>query len=317
MSQIRTSGPTVLAIGGNSLLRADQVGTIDEQRQNAAKTCEVLADLLAQGHRLVLAHGNGPQVGNVLLRVELAAEQLYRLPLDVCDSDTQGGIGYMLQQVLGDALVARGLPRSVATVVTQVRVDAQDPAFQHPTKPIGAFLTAEEAQRKAQLMGWTVKEIDSRGWRRVVPSPQPLEIVELPAVRALFDAGLTPITVGGGGVPVYADEGRLLGCEAVIDKDLASSLLATKLGAEHLVITTGVPQVVLNYEQPGERPIERMTVAEARAYQAQGHFAPGSMGPKIEAAVRFLEGGGRRALITDPASLRAAFEGQAGTWIVP
>jgi carbamate kinase len=308
--------PIVVAIGGNSLLKSHQVGHIEEQRQNAAETCEVLADVLAAGHRLILTHGNGPQVGNVLLRVDLAAEHVYRLPLDICDSDTQGGIGYMLQQILGDKLEARGTPRRVATIITQVLVDGDDPAFQRPTKPIGAFLTREEAAKKRDTLAWDVREIDSRGWRRVVPSPQPKDVIELDAIRAVYAANITPICVGGGGVPVRRSaDGCLVGVEAVIDKDLATSLLARKLGAELLVITTGVPQVLLDYEKPTQRPLGRMTLPEARHYLAEGQFAPGSMGPKIQAAIDFLDAGGGHVLITDPESLREALRGEGGTWI--
>jgi carbamate kinase len=311
-------GPIVVAIGGNSLLKAGQVGNIDEQRENAEATCEVLADIMLKGPRLIITHGNGPQVGNVLLRVEVAAEVIYRLPLDVCDSDTQGGIGYMLQQILGDKLVQRGRPRNVATIVTQVVVNENDPAFQNPTKPIGSFMAREEAEERRVRDSWAIRKIDSRGYRRVVPSPIPLRIVELPAIRAVVDAGITCVCVGGGGIPVTeTEDGRLLGCEAVIDKDRATSLLARELGVRTFIITTSVPHVLLDYEKPTERPVHHLTVKEARRYHEEGHFPPGSMGPKIESAIDFLEAGGQRALITDPDSLRDAINGQGGTWIVP
>lgn len=316
LGEVDTERPVVVAIGGNSLLMAHQVGTIEEQRENALATCEALADLAAEGHRLVITHGNGPQVGNVLLRVELAADRVYTLPLDICDSDTQGGIGYMLQQILGDGLEARGLPRRAATVVTQVVVDRSDPAFAHPDKPIGAFLTREVATEERADDGHAYREIDSRGFRMVVPSPKPLKIVELDAILALFAAGIIPICVGGGGIPVCREGQRLLGCEAVIDKDRASSLLAQKLGAETLVITTGVDNVLLDYEQPTQRAVSRLSVAEAKGYLAEGQFGAGTMGPKIEACIGFLEAGGRQALVTSPDKLRAGLQGQAGTWIV-
>lgn len=310
-----SSKPLIVAIGGNSLLRAGQVGTIDEQRENARKTCSVLADLAAAGHRLVLTHGNGPQVGNVLLRVELAAEHVYRLPLDVCDSDTQGGIGYMLQQILGDELEQRSLGRRVATVVTQVEVDPLDPAFETPTKPIGGFLDPAEALDKESQYGWAVQRIDRRGYRRVVPSPRPIRIVELDAIKAVYGSGNIVICVGGGGVPVVRTGHRLSGCEAVIDKDLATSLLAAKLGAETMVVTTSVPNVLLDFELATERPVDRLTQAEARAFHDEGQFPAGSMGPKIRAICSFLRAGGKRALVTDPDNLAAALNGHGGTWI--
>jgi carbamate kinase len=307
--------PTVVAIGGNSLSHGDQIGTIPEQIENATTTCEALADVIAQGHHVVVTHGSGPQVGNVLLRVEVAANVTYGLPLDVCDADIQGGIGYMLQRLLGDSLESRGLPRRVATVVTQVIVDPDDPEFENPSKPIGAFMSEAEAEAGVEQDGWTVAQIDSRGFRRVVPSPTPLRIVEIETIRLVAEAGIVCICVGGGGVPVTQDGNRLTGCEAVIDKDFASSLLARELNAKNLVITTGVPHVLLDYEKPTQRPIHQMTVAEARGHLADGQFPPGSMGPKIEAAIQFLEAGGAQAMITGPETLREAITGRAGTWI--
>ncbi len=309
--------PIVVAIGGNSLLSAGQEGTIEEQRDNSQKTCSVLASIVKAGHRLVLTHGNGPQVGNVLLRVELAAEHVYRLPLDICDSDTQGGIGYMLQQILGNELELLNLPRKVATVVTQVEVDERDPAFGTPTKPIGNFMTPQEAVQKESRFGWIVARIDSRGYRRVVPSPRPIRIVELDAIKAVYDAGNVVICVGGGGVPVVKKNNRLIGCEAIIDKDLATALLAREMAAETIVITTSVPKVLLDYELPTQRALDRMTLSEAQRHLDDGQFPPGSMGPKIRSVVSFLKNGGKRAIITDPENLRAAIDGNAGTWIVP
>lgn len=318
MSKLALSDqPIVVAIGGNSLLSAGQEGTIEEQRDNSQKTCSVLASVVKAGHRLILTHGNGPQVGNVLLRVELAAEHVYRLPLDICDSDTQGGIGYMLQQILGNELELLNLPRKVATVVTQVEVDERDPAFGTPTKPIGNFMTPQEAIQKENQFGWTVARIDSRGYRRVVPSPRPIRIVELDAIKAVYEAGNVVICVGGGGVPVVRKNGRLTGCEAIIDKDLATALLAREMAAETIVITTSVPKVLLDYELPTERALDRMTLSEAERHLDDGQFPPGSMGPKIRSVISFLKNGGKRAIITDPDNLHTAIEGDAGTWIVP
>lgn len=308
-------GPTIVAVGGNSLTRAHQVGTIAEQRVNAAATCDALIELVMSGHQLVLTHGNGPQVGNVLRRVELAAESVYTLPLDICDGDTQGGIGYMLQQILGDKLEAKGLKRRVATIVTQVIVDSDDVAFSNPQKPIGPFMSEDEAKAKEKDRGWDIARVDSRGFRRVVASPSPKKIVEMHAINAVIDSGVICICVGGGGVPVCLKDGQLLGLEAVIDKDRASSLLATKLGAPLFVITTSVPQVLLDYEKPTERPIAEMTLEEAKKHLADGQFAPGSMGPKIESVIDFLENGGKAALITDPQNLGEAIKGNGGTWI--
>lgn len=305
----------VVAVGGNSLTQPGQIGTLPEQRINAQTTCASIADMVAMGYRVVLTHGNGPQVGNVLWRVELAAHQVYRLPLDVCGADTQGGIGYMLQQILGDELRMRGLDDRVATVVTQVLVDPDDPDFQNPSKPVGPFMPEDKAREQMSL-GWQMIPVDSRGWRRVVPSPQPLRILEFDAIRAVVDAGVVCICTGGGGVPVYRDgDGRTVGLQGVIDKDRASCLLATKLGADRLVISTGVPEVRLDFDTPNERAVREMTVDQAQAHLDAGQFPPGSMGPKIEAAIRFLRSGGKKVLITDPPHLTAALDLTAGTLI--
>lgn len=306
----------VVAIGGNSITRRGEVGTIPEQYRNARDTCAHVAGLVADGWRVVLTHGNGPQVGNVLLRVQMAMPQVYPLPLDVCDSDTQGGMGYMLQQVLGNELRARGSPVQVATLITQVVVGRDDPAFRKPTKPVGRFYTKEEAAALAREQGWTVVEDAGRGWRRVVPSPAPLEIVELGAIRTLVDGGVIAIAVGGGGIPVVREGSALSGVEAVVDKDRSSALLANGLGADLFLITTGVERVALDYGKPTQREVERLTVAEARRHLAAGQFPAGSMGPKIEAACAFVEaGGGRKAIITSPERIEAALRGEAGTAI--
>jgi carbamate kinase len=308
----------VVAIGGNSLSREGQVGNIPEQYDNSRETCRHIAALVDRGYDLVVTHGNGPQVGNVLLRVEMAARSVYTLPLDICDSDTQGGIGYMLQQVLGNELRGRGVTRPVVTLVTQVVVDPADPAFQHPSKPIGPFYSAVDAEARMSAFGWSMVEDAGRGWRRVVPSPHPREIVELEAIRKAVADGVICIAVGGGGIPVVRGaKGALEGCEAVIDKDRSSALLARLLGAELFLISTGVPQVMLDYRKPTQRALDRLTAAEAREHLAAGQFPPGSMGPKIEAALDFLAGGTGEVVITSPEHIPLALDGTSGTRIVP
>lgn len=306
----------VVAIGGNSLTKSKQVGSIPEQIDNASETCRHLVPLVQQGWQLVLTHGNGPQVGNVLLRVELAADRVYRLPLDVCVADTQGGMGYMLQQVLANELAAAGTPRPVVSLVTRMLVDAQDPDFASPSKPIGPFFDEAYARQMMRERGWRMKEDAGRGWRRLVPSPKPLRILEEDAVRAVLAAGVIPIAVGGGGVPVVAREGgRLAGVEAVVDKDRASALLARDLEADLFVISTGVDRVQLDYGKPTARAVEHLSVTEAARYLAEGQFPAGSMGPKIEAALSYLRGGGKQVVITSPEHIEAAVRGEAGTRI--
>ncbi len=305
----------VVAIGGNSLVTSHQVGTIAEQFANAALTCQELAHMVESGWDIVLTHGNGPQVGNVLLRVELAAQQVYTLPLDICDADTEGGIGYMLQQVLGNALRERGIARTVVTVITQVLVDAQDPAFTKPTKPIGPFFDRADAEERMRKRGWQMVEEPGRGWRRVVPSPKPKRILELDAIKRLTGDGIIPIAVGGGGVPVVERGGQLMGVEAVVDKDLASAMLARALGAELLLISTGVDHVQKDFATPSARDLQRVLSAELRRLWQAGAFAPGSMSPKIEAALQFIAGGGKRVIITSPRLISRALAGEAGTII--
>jgi carbamate kinase len=315
----RSPGLAVVAIGGNSITRRGQVGTIPEQYANARETCRHLARLVEDGWSLVLTHGNGPQVGMVLLRVQLSMPQVYPLPLDVCDSDTQGGMGYMIQQLLGNELRARGIARPVATLVTQVVVDRADPAFERPSKPIGRFYDALEAEARRKEQGWVMVEDAGRGFRRVVASPRPREVVEIEAVRALVRAGVVVIAAGGGGIPVVREGTDLVGVEAVVDKDRSSALLATALGARLLLITTGVDRVHLDWGTPRARPLARMTVSEGRRRLAEGQFPPGSMGPKVEAVCDFLEapGGpsGREALITAPDRVEGALLGEEGTRI--
>jgi carbamate kinase len=307
----------VVAIGGNALIKDKQHQSVPDQIAALEETSHHLAALVADGWRLAIGHGNGPQVGFILRRSELAAHELHEVPLDVCGADSQGAIGYELQQALGHDFARLGIDKEAVTVVTQVEVDRSDPAFANPTKPIGSFLDDETAARR-QADGWTVVEDAGRGKRVVVASPKPKRIVELNAVRTLAGSGFVVITVGGGGIPVVADaEGNLHGAPAVIDKDFASSLLASELGADLFVIATAVERVALDFGRPEQRFVDRMTLAEAKAYLAEGtHFAKGSMAPKIEACIWFLERGGREAVITDPEHLRAAVRGEAGTHIV-
>lgn len=306
----------VVAIGGNAITRPGQVGTIPEQFANAEQACRDLLVLLEKGFDLVLTHGNGPQVGNMLLRVELSAHQVYTLPLDTCVSDSQGGMGYMLQQVMRNVLAERGLDKTVATVLTQVVVDPDDPAFRAPSKPVGPFYTGEKA-RELEKRGWNVKEDAGRGYRRVVSSPRPKEIVEISAIRTLLEAGTVVIAAGGGGIPVVCENGRLRGVEAVVDKDHASSLLAQKLGVDLFLIATSVEQVYLNFGKADQTPLREMTVQEARSYLAEGQFPAGSMGPKIQSAVEFLLHGGKEVLVTDISAVARALAGDSGTRIIP
>lgn len=307
----------VVAIGGNSLVRAGQRGTPEEQRQNLDATCEGIAAVLAAGYRVVVTHGNGPQVGEALLRSELAAHQAVPLPLDVCVAETQGSIGYLLQQTLHQTLQRRGLSRPVITLLTQVLVSKRDRAFRHPAKPVGPFYTREQAHDRRRALRWHVVEDAGRGYRRVVPSPQPKVIVELAAIRSALEGGALVIACGGGGIPVVYQQDRLVGTEAVIDKDRASSLLAWELEAELFLISTSVDRVALDYGTPGARPLEQLTASEARRYLREGQFPPGSMGPKIEAALGYLERGGRLVIVTSPEKIPEALRRMAGTRITP
>ncbi|MBN2798209.1 MAG: carbamate kinase [Deltaproteobacteria bacterium] len=304
----------VLAIGGNSLIRDKAHSSVPDQYQAVLQTATSIAALLRAGHRVVVTHGNGPQVGFILRRSELASKELHEVPLDACGADTQGAIGYMIQRALHNLMRGWERPVPVATVVTQVRVDAADPAFQRPSKPIGSFMGAEEAALRAERDGWDLVEDAGRGWRRVVASPQPVEIVELPVIRTLVDAGTAVIAVGGGGIPVIEDQnGDLQGIAAVIDKDLASSMLATLLGADQLIISTAVDQVALNFGKPDERRLSTLSLEEAARYAAEGQFAPGSMLPKIEAMMSFVRQTGGDAILALPEHLLDAVEGRAGT----
>ncbi|HHT01301.1 MAG TPA: carbamate kinase [Firmicutes bacterium] len=308
------SETVVVALGGNAILKASQRGTVEQQRENLGETARQIAGLIKQGYRVVLTHGNGPQVGNILLQQEEAAQLVPPMPLDVCGAQTQGMIGYLLQQAMGEALRAAGLHTPVITVVAQVEVDRQDEAFLDPSKPVGPFFTATKAQQLAAERGWVVKLIGAAGWRRVVPSPRPRFITELPVINDLVQMGVLVITCGGGGIPVARlSDGRLSGVEAVIDKDLAAEQLALGLAADTLVILTDVPGVAINFGQPDEEYLGKVSVGELELYGRQGHFPAGSMGPKVAAAIGFVRGSGRRAVITAMDLLQDAMHGQAGT----
>ncbi|MDW8327058.1 MAG: carbamate kinase [Anaerolineales bacterium] len=316
-----TKKVAVVAIGGNSLIKDPKHQTVEDQYQAAKETTYHIADMIEAGWDVAIGHGNGPQVGFILRRSEIAAkvEGLHEVPLEVCGADTQGAIGYALQQNLQNELRRRGIKKSVATVVTQVAVDPNDKAFQEPSKPIGSFMDEAEAKRRQQEMGWIVREDAGRGWRRVVASPLPQEVVELEAVQTLLNAGMVVITVGGGGIPVIRKpDGDLQGVAAVIDKDYASSLLARLIKADLFLISTAVEKVALNYGKPDQKWLDRLTLAEAKQYLAEGtHFAKGSMAPKIQAIIWYLEAGGKQAIITNPENIGRALRGETGTWIVP
>jgi carbamate kinase len=308
----------VVAVGGNSLIKDAEHRTVPDQYAAAAESMRHIADMVAAGWRVVVTHGNGPQVGFILRRSELSRHELHEVPLDSCGADTQGAIGYMFQKALRNEFRARGLPRQAVTLVTQVLVDAADPAFQKPSKPIGSFMGEAEARQLMAKEGWTIMEDAGRGWRRVVASPKPQAIVERDAIQTLLDQDFVVIAVGGGGIPVVQQpDGSLAGVEAVIDKDYASALLAGSLPAELFVISTAVEKVALNFNKPNQRWLDRLTLAEARQYLEEGHFHKGSMGPKIEAIASYLERGGQRALITNPENLGRALTGETGTWVVP
>ncbi|MBC7876779.1 MAG: carbamate kinase [Anaerolineales bacterium] len=316
-----TNKLAVVAIGGNALIKDDKHVTVEDQEIALRETSVHLVDMIEAGWNLAIGHGNGPQVGFILRRSEIAAktEGMHEVPLDVCGADSQGAIGYELQQALRNEFFKRKINKQACTIVTQVRVDQNDSAFQKPSKPIGSFMDEAEAKRREKEMGWSVVEDAGRGWRRVVASPLPKEIVELDAVKLLLDAGQIVITVGGGGIPVVdRGDGELIGTAAVIDKDFASSLLAQEIKADMLLIATAVEKVAINFGKPEQKWLNKMTVAEARAYLDEGkHFAKGSMAPKIQAAIWYLENGGKQALITNPENIGRALKKETGTWIVP
>jgi carbamate kinase len=308
----------VVAVGGNSLIKDKAHQTVADQYGAASESMKHIAGMIEAGWNVVITHGNGPQVGFILRRAELAAHELHTVPLDSCGADTQGAIGYMFQKALHNEFRRRGLQKQAATVVTQVLVDRNDPAFEEPSKPIGSFMEEVVAKERSEENGWSIVEDAGRGWRRVVPSPLPIKIMEQEAIQSLVQAGFIVISVGGGGIPViYDEDGELHGVEAVIDKDFASGLLAANIDADLLLITTAVEKVALNFNQPDQTWLDQMTLSEARDYLKQGHFGKGSMGPKIAAIIRFLEQGGKEALVTDPANIDRALKGETGTRIIP
>jgi carbamate kinase len=307
----------VLAIGGNSLIKDKNHIALSWQYEAVQETSKYLAELIAEGLNIVITHGNGPQVGFIYRRGELGRHELPLIPLDICGADTQGAIGYMIQKALLNEFRKRGITKKVTTVVTQTIVDRNDPSFEHPTKPIGSFMSEKEAFANKKELGWQVVEDAGRGFRRVVPSPIPKEIIELDVIRLLVESGYIVVATGGGGIPVIRNEqGDLEGVEAVIDKDLGSSLLARNLGADTFIILTAVDAVYLNFGKKNQKPISRATLPEIKQYMAEGHFKPGSMKPKIEAIIQFLEGGGRKAIITSPKNLLKTIKGENGTTIV-
>jgi len=309
----------VVAIGGNSLIKDRYHQTVRDQYIAAGETCWHIASMIQEGWDVAITHGNGPQVGFILRRSELASHELHEIPLDVAGADTQGAIGYALQQNLYNDFARLGMDKLAVTVVTQVEVARDDLAFQRPTKPIGSYMEEELATRRRDEEGWAVMEDAGRGWRRVVASPIPRRIVEIEAIRSLIDDGFVVISTGGGGIPVVPDEqGNLVGVPAVIDKDYASSLLANEIGAELFIISTAVEKVAINWGKPEQEWVDRITLSEAKAWLEEGsHFAAGSMAPKIQACVRYLERGGREALITSPENVERALAGETGTRIVP
>lgn len=305
----------VLAIGGNAITKPNEKGTFEEQLQNIAMAMDPVADVIKDGYRVVITHGNGPQVGNLLIKNELARSVVPEMPLYVCVANTQGSIGYAIQQQLRYALSRKGMTSEVITFITQVLVDPADPAFQHPTKPIGPFYSHDEAKEIMAKKGYQFVEDSGRGWRRVVPSPYPQRIIESEAIKKALLNGMTVVAAGGGGIPVVEEGGRLHGVDGVIDKDLAAMRLAIDVGADTLFLLTSVHRVAINYGRPDQRELDRITVEEARTYLEQGHFPAGSMGPKVSAAIEFLENGGQRVVIGHLAEAASALRGEAGTTI--
>ena len=318
MTDSDTKPLVVIAIGGNSLIKDSEHMDVLDQYRTAGETAHYIVPIVEQGYRVLVTHGNGPQVGFILLRSELARDVIHEVPLANCVADTQGSIGLQIAQSLQNEFLHHGVDQPVIAVVTQCVVDEQDPSFSNPSKPIGPFMKEEEARQRERKDGWVIGEDAGRGWRRLVPSPKPLEIIELDAIRTLLDSGMLVIAAGGGGIPViYKPDGELRPRPAVIDKDAASCLLACELGASHFIISTDVDKVALNFGKENEVEIDRMTIAECREHLAAGHFAAGSMQPKIESALRFLEQGGEEVIITQPQNLKADLKSIYGTHIVP
>lgn len=306
----------VLAIGGNAIIKEGQVGTIEEQQQNIMESAMPVLDLMEQGHTVVITHGNGPQVGNTLIRGEMAKSVIPEYPLDVYGAETQGNLGYLIQQNFKNKMTERNINKTIATVVTQSVVSSDDPAFQSPTKPIGPFYTKEEMEKIVAESNLTFVEDAGRGYRRVVASPKPVRIVEKEAIETLLNNGISVISTGGGGIPVIENNGKIEGIEAVIDKDFASALLAADIKADYLFILTGVEQVAINFGKPNQENLLEVTIEDALRYLDEGQFPKGSMGPKIEAAILFLQKGGKNVIITSIDALQDAIEGKTGTRIV-
>ncbi|MDO9513522.1 MAG: carbamate kinase [Elusimicrobiota bacterium] len=309
----------VVAVGGNSLIKDKAHSSVPDQYMCVVETVKHIANMIEKGWNVVISHGNGPQVGFMLLRSEAGIKEgLHPIPMDSCGADTQGSIGYNFQQALSNEFRRRGTKREVVTVVTRVLVDKEDPAFQNPSKPVGPFLTKEDAEARKEKEGWDIVEDAGRGWRRVVPSPLPKEILEENAIATLVKGGFIVVAVGGGGIPVYYDKVKniIKGCAAVIDKDFASALLASNIKADLLLISTAVEKVCINFGKPDQKQLDRITVSEAKKYMDEGHFAKGSMLPKIQAVIKFFENGGKEALITCPEKIDEAMDGKSGTWIV-
>ncbi|MFH1353614.1 MAG: carbamate kinase [bacterium] len=310
----------VVAVGGNALIIDKKHQTVPDQYLAAVETMKHIAVMIEKGWNVVITHGNGPQVGFILLRSEAGKKMgIHNVPLDSCGADTQGAIGYNFQQALSNEFQRKGIDKQVVTVVTRVIVDKNDPAFQNPSKPIGPFFTKEEAEERKEKENWDIMEDAGRGWRRVVPSPDPKEILEEKAIECLVKNGFVVVAVGGGGIPVYRVEEKniIKGCAAVIDKDFASALLAANIKADLLLISTAVEKVCLNFGKPDEKKLDKITLSEAKKYKKDGHFAKGSMLPKIEAIIKFIENGGKEALITCPEKIEEALNGKTGTRIVP
>lgn len=307
----------VVAFGGNALLRAEDRGTQEEQIARAKQAARWLAEIVRHGYKLIVVHGNGPQVGNILVQAEEASTKIPPQSLDVCVAQTEGSMGFLLQQAIRNRLDSIGSAGDVATILTEVEVDPVDPAFKRPTKPIGPYFTRYRAEALERDLGWTMREEIGRGWRHVVPSPKPLRILNIETIVHMLDGAAVVIAAGGGGIPVVRGrDGQWRGVEAVIDKDFSSSLLASELRAEMYVVLTGVAKVAIDFEKPTQRSVDRLTVSEAQLYLAEGQFPAGSMGPKIEAAIQFVNRGGGQVLITDVEHLRDALAGREGTLIV-
>lgn len=306
----------LIALGGNALILPGERGYIEEQFRHTDACMRPIAELIAKGLKVVLTHGNGPIVGNILLRNECARDLIPPMPLYICVADSQGGIGAMMSESLHNHLHMIDIKKIVSTVITHVIVDINDPAFRNPSKPIGPYYSKEDAKGYMDTRGWNMREIPGRGWRRLVPSPEPKRIVELDAVRALIDEGIIPIASGGGGIPVIEEDRNLKGVDAVIDKDLSASLLARGLGVKKFVILTDVDGVYLNYGKENQKMLDRLNLSEAKRYLSEGQFPSGDMGPKIEAAIKFIEGGGDEVVISLPEDLINAMQGRAGTRII-